>query len=72
MSGLRRRGYARALHDAMLRDRSEERAALLVLPDNVPARTAYRAWGWYQLGELQPFDDAPIYEAMLLELSRAQ
>jgi len=64
----RRRGYARALHDALLKDRPEQRGALLVLPDNTPARTAYYGWGWYQLGELQPFLDAPIYEAMVLEL----
>lgn len=64
----RRRGYARALHDALLADRAEERATLLVLPDNVPAGSAYRSWGWYKLGELQPFPDAPVYDAMLLDL----
>ncbi len=64
----RRRGHARALHDALLSGRQEERATLLVLPDNVPARTAYLAWGWYKLGELQPFDDAPVYDAMVREL----
>jgi GNAT superfamily N-acetyltransferase len=63
----RRRGYARALHDALLRDRPEQRAALLVLPDNVPARTAYDSWGWYQIGELQPFADAPVYDALVLD-----
>jgi ribosomal protein S18 acetylase RimI-like enzyme len=65
----RRRGYARALHDALLAGRQEERATLLVLPDNVPAHRAYLAWGWYKLGELQPFDDAPVYEAMVKELN---
>jgi GNAT superfamily N-acetyltransferase len=65
----RRRGYARALHDALLKNRAEKRAALLVLPDNIPARTAYRAWGWYQIGDLQPFPDAPVYEAMVLDLA---
>lgn len=64
----RRRGYARQLHDALLADRSEERATLLVLPDNIPARSAYRSWGWYELGGLQPFNDAPVYDAMLLDL----
>ncbi len=66
--GWRRRGYARTLHDALLAGRQEERATLLVLPDNVEARGAYLAWGWYQLGELQPFDDAPVYAAMVREL----
>ena len=64
----RRRGYARALHDALLDNRQETRATLLVLPDNAPARTAYQAWGWCKLGELQPFDDAPIFDAMVREL----
>jgi ribosomal protein S18 acetylase RimI-like enzyme len=68
----RRQGYARALHDALLADRAEQRATLLVLPDNVPARSAYLSWGWYLLGELQPFDDAPVYDAMLLPLSRPE
>jgi GNAT superfamily N-acetyltransferase len=63
-----RRGYARALHDALLLGRSEERAALLVIPDNVPAHSAYLSWGWYALGKLQPFEDAPVYDAMVLDL----
>ena len=64
----RRRGYASALHDALLRDRPEARATLLVRPDNTAARHAYRSWGWYKIGELQPFDDAPIFDAMVLDL----
>ena len=64
----RRRGYARALHDSLLSNRPEARATLLVLPDNTPAYTAYQSWGWYKLGELQPFDDAPIFDAMVREL----
>jgi GNAT superfamily N-acetyltransferase len=64
----RRRGYAHALHDALLADRPEERATLLVRPDNIPARTAYLKWGWYVLGELQPFADAPVYEALMRKL----
>lgn len=66
----RRRGYARALHDALLIGRLEERAALLVRPENSPAVQAYLSWGWYKLGELQPFDDAPVYDAMVLNLDR--
>lgn len=62
------RGYGRALHDALLADRSEQRATLLVRPDNIPARPAYVSWGWHKLGEIQPFDDAPRYDAMVLDL----
>jgi ribosomal protein S18 acetylase RimI-like enzyme len=61
----RRRGYARALHDSLLSNRPEERATLLVRPDNAPAHAAYRSWGWYKLAELQPFDDSPVFDAMV-------
>jgi GNAT superfamily N-acetyltransferase len=64
----RRRGYARALHDALLRIRSEERATLLVLPENTPARQAYLSWGWYKIGDLKPFEDAPTYDSMVRRL----
>lgn len=65
----RRLGHARALHDALLRERTEERATLLVLPDNAPAQAAYRSWGWRRVGGVKPFDDSPTYDAMLLELT---
>lgn len=65
----RRRGIARRLHDALLAGRSEERATLLVDPSNTPARTAYLRWGWTVLGSLQPFPDAPVYDAMTLDLA---
>lgn len=66
----RRRGYARALHDALLRDRPEQRATLLVRPDNTPAQAAYHSWGWTKVGELQPFPDAPVFDAMIRELPK--
>ncbi|ANN19147.1 GCN5 family acetyltransferase [Amycolatopsis orientalis] len=69
LPGWRRRGYARQLHDALLRDRTEERATLLVKPDNIPARTTYLSWGWQRFGQLQPFDDAPVYESLMCEFS---
>jgi ribosomal protein S18 acetylase RimI-like enzyme len=65
----RRRGYARVLHDTLMTGRPESRATLLVLPDNVAAQRAYASWGWYRLGPLQPFDDAPVYDAMVLDLA---
>jgi GNAT superfamily N-acetyltransferase len=65
----RRRGVAHALHDTLLAGRPEQRATLLVDPGNTPARTAYLAWGWQVLGQLQPFPDAPVYEALVLDLT---
>ena len=64
----RRRGIAKALHDKLISTRHEDRACLLVLPENVAARGAYLAWGWYKIGDLRPFPDAPVYDAMLLDL----
>lgn len=68
----RRRGIAHALHNALLLEgRPEGRATLLVLPDNEAAQTAYAKWGWHKLGELRPFADAPIFDAMILDLKPA-
>ncbi|MER7273495.1 GNAT family N-acetyltransferase [Dactylosporangium sp. NPDC000244] len=62
-----RRGIAHRLHDALLRGRTEERAALLVRSDN-PAGELYRRWGWRQIGFLQPYPDSPRFEAMIIDL----
>ncbi len=63
----RRRGHGHRLHDALLHDRAEERATLLVRPDN-PARDLYLRWGWRVVGKLQPFPDSPVFDAMVLPL----
>jgi GNAT superfamily N-acetyltransferase len=65
--GHRRRGYGRALHDALLSDRPEERATLLVRQDN-PAKDLYLRWEWRIVGKLQPFDDSPVFDSMVLDL----
>lgn len=64
----RRIGVARLLHDALLTGRTEERATLLVEQGNLPAKAAYRRWGWRHVGFLQPFADAPVYDSMVLDL----
>lgn len=64
----RRRGYARVLHDALLADRAEQRATLLVDPANLPARAAYLSWGWYAFGQVKPFADSATFEALMLDL----
>jgi ribosomal protein S18 acetylase RimI-like enzyme len=64
----RRRGIARRLHDQLMTGRPEERATLLVESTNTPAKAAYVAWGWRHIGQLQPFPDSPVYDAMLLDL----
>jgi len=68
-TGFRRTGYAKRMHDALLSSRTEQRATLLVHPANMAARNAYYSWGWYKVGDLQPFSDAPVYEALLKPLT---
>lgn len=65
--GHQRRGYARLLHDALLAGRTEERATLLVRPDN-PARDLYLRWGWRIVGKQQPFPDSPVFDSMVIDL----
>ncbi|MEV0843595.1 GNAT family N-acetyltransferase [Actinocatenispora sera] len=63
----RGRGYGHGLHDALLARRPEQRATLLVRPDN-PVRDAYLRWGWRVLGRNQPYPDSPVYDAMVRDL----
>lgn len=60
-------GFGRKLHDALLADRPEERATLLVRPDNA-ARDLYLRWGWREVGRVQPFPDSPRFVSMVLVL----
>ncbi|MFI7212016.1 GNAT family N-acetyltransferase [Micromonospora maritima] len=58
-----RRGVAWALHDELLGNRGEERAVLLVRPDNIAAQHAYDSWGWQPVGRLCPsWEGAPLFE----------
>jgi hypothetical protein len=41
----RRQHIAQAIHDLVLKNRREERAALTVLPAAAPAQAANRKWG---------------------------
>ncbi len=63
-----RYGFGRVLHDALLDDRPERLAHLLVRQGNVAARSAYLSWGWRKICEIQPFPDAPVMDAMVLQL----
>ena len=64
----RRRGIAKAMHDALLVNATEERATLLVRPEAKPAQNAYQRWGYVRVGSIRPWTDAPLYHAMVLEL----
>lgn len=63
-----RHGYGRQIHDELLAGRPEPVGHLLVRQDNNTARTAYERWGWVHIGEVQPFPEAPLCDAMALDL----
>jgi len=67
----RRQGIALALHDRLLKDRTEERATLTVLPAAAPAQTAYQKWGWHKVGQKRnPLPGSPLFDVMLRQLSQ--
>jgi GNAT superfamily N-acetyltransferase len=62
-------GIAHALHDELLSTRTEERATLLVRPDNTKAYQAYLRWGWTTVAKLQPaWPDAPVFDVLTMPL----
>lgn len=67
----RRRGIAAALHAALLDGLDVERVTLTVRPEPeaAPAQAAYAAWGYRAVGTSHPWEDAPLYKAMLLEIA---
>jgi ribosomal protein S18 acetylase RimI-like enzyme len=67
----RRRGFAKVMSDALLEGLPVERASLLVRADNIAAYTAYKSWGFYVIGQMQPFIDSPVYEVMVKELGES-
>ncbi len=63
------RGIAHALHNELLKPRREQRATLLVEPDNLTARRAYIHWGWQPVSQLRPrWDNAPLFDVFVLPL----
>lgn len=69
----RRQGVARALHDQLLDRRTEDRATLLVDPENSAARRAYDSWGWRHVTYLTPsWDDAPRFMVLVRKLASAE
>jgi hypothetical protein len=47
-----------------------ERVTLLVRAENTAAYIAYISWGFYVIGQMQPFGDSPLYEAMVREVRK--
>lgn len=66
----RRQGIAEQLHTALLDGVDAERVTLTMRPEPeaVPAQTAYAKWGYRLIGQTRPWDEAPVYDSMMLAL----
>ncbi|WP_327189323.1 GNAT family N-acetyltransferase [Streptomyces xinghaiensis] len=66
----RRRGIAAGLHRVLLDGLGAERVTLTMRPEPeaAPAQSAYAAWGYRKVGVSHPWEDAPYYDAMVLDL----
>ncbi|MFG3268494.1 GNAT family N-acetyltransferase [Streptomyces bobili] len=66
----RRRGIAAGLHALLLGGLAVERVTLTMRPEPeaAPAQSAYAAWDYRKVGESHPWPEAPVYDAMVLDL----
>ncbi|WP_328868661.1 GNAT family N-acetyltransferase [Streptomyces sp. NBC_00287] len=65
----RKRGVFRRLHDAVLAERSEGRATVLVRRSHLKVDALYGSWGWRAIGDLRPrIGHVPLMHAMLVDL----
>ncbi|MFE9579979.1 GNAT family N-acetyltransferase [Nocardia sp. NPDC006044] len=62
-----RQGYGRIIHDAVLAERPERLAYLLVRREN-PAGELYASWGWRVIGQARPVADWPLMDEMAKRL----
>ncbi|MEV0262561.1 GNAT family N-acetyltransferase [Streptomyces sp. NPDC050617] len=63
LPAFRRNGVATRLQEQLLARSTAQLVTVLVEPSNIPARTAYRSWGWTKFGELSPGGRRPELEA---------
>ncbi|WP_063792550.1 GNAT family N-acetyltransferase [Streptomyces atriruber] len=66
LSEVRGTGAAKIIHDELLRGRQEERVTLLVEREHPKVCSLYTTWGYGWFGEVQPFPDSPLYDALIL------
>ncbi|MFI6286718.1 GNAT family N-acetyltransferase [Streptomyces sp. NPDC051018] len=64
----RKQGVSGRLHDALLKERTEDLAVLLVDVTHPRVRALYESWGYAKTGEQQPFADSPVYAVMVKDL----
>ncbi|MBM9624651.1 GNAT family N-acetyltransferase [Streptomyces zhihengii] len=64
----RKWGISDRLHEALLQERSEDLAVLLVDVTHPKVQELYESWGYEKTGEQQPFADSPLYAVMVKTL----
>ncbi|MFJ5643029.1 GNAT family N-acetyltransferase [Streptomyces sp. NPDC093223] len=64
----RKQGISRRLHEALLKERTEDLAVLLVDVTHPKVQALYESWGYTKTGEQQPFADSPVYAVMVRQL----
>ncbi|MEY2245957.1 GNAT family N-acetyltransferase [Streptomyces sp. BF23-18] len=64
----RKQGIAERLHEALLSERPEDLAVLLVDVTHPKVQDLYDSWGYAKVGEQQPFADSPLYSVMIKDL----
>ncbi|MCX4523967.1 GNAT family N-acetyltransferase [Streptomyces anulatus] len=64
----RKQGIADQLHSALLQDRHENLAVLLVDVTHPKVQDLYESWGYEKAGEQRPFADSPLYAVMVKSL----
>ncbi|NEA38008.1 GNAT family N-acetyltransferase [Streptomyces sp. SID11385] len=64
----RKQGISQRLHEALLRERGEDLATLLVDVTHSKVQNLYETWGYEKAGEQQPFADSPVYAVMVKRL----
>ncbi|WP_327713239.1 GNAT family N-acetyltransferase (plasmid) [Streptomyces sp. NBC_00464] len=64
----RKQGVSDLLHEALLKERDESLAVLLVDATHPKVQDLYEAWGYVKAGEQRPFADSPLYAVMVKSL----
>ena len=64
----RKTGAAEQLARALMEDRDEDLAVLLVDTEHPRVQALYEQWGYRKVGERQPFPDSPVYAVMIVDL----
>jgi GNAT superfamily N-acetyltransferase len=68
----RKTGASVRLHDALLDDRPEAIACLTVDATHPKVQALYESWGYFKVGEDQPFADSPLFAVMVKDLRGSQ